>query len=221
MRARRQRRRAGFTMLELTIAGTLLIVVLGGLGVALQRGLGMFRQSTANQETDGRLDRALERIQRELLGASANSLAPDLTTVVGNPTTWSNALEFQLATGWAGGAQTLGDVQRIELRLDRGELDNGLDDDGDGLVDDQEVVLIRDFGGLDEQEVVLFTDVAEFLEGEDPGDGDDDNGNGLEDESGLAFDLDGDTLNVRLTVGRNGPQGLILRTRTASLSLRN
>ncbi len=214
------KRRSGHTLIEAMITCSLFVLVFGTLALAVNSGIGLFRQSTANQEADARLDRAMHRIKQELADAATSSLAPNLSSPVGGPITWSNSLEYRQVTGWAGEAAVLGAVQRIELRIAPGEVANGLDDDGDGLVDERAVVLIRDFGIATEQEVTLVNDVLEFLEDETAAAGDE-NGNGLEDEQGLAFDLDGGTLNVRLTVGRTGPHGLVERTRVASIGLRN
>ena len=212
--------RAGFTLIEIVITGSLFVLVLGGTALAVERGMGLFRQSTANQDADSRLDRAISRVKAELMEASLASLSPILASVPGGPVTWSESLEFRCVSGWGGGAPTLDPVQRIELRLAPGELNNNADDDGDGLVDEQSIVLIRDFMLATEQEVVLVNDVLEFLEGETPNLGDD-NGNGLRDEAGLAFDRDGGTLNIRISVGRAGPNGVVIRTRVASIALRN
>lgn len=214
------RTNGGFTAVEAVISVLLLSLILGGLFMAIDRGMGLFRQSTANQEADGRLERAIDRISREVFGASRASLGPDLTTLPGDPVAWSEQLDFRPATGWDGTTVTLGALQRIQLRIAQGEVDNGIDDDGDGLADEHEVVLVRDLGLGSELTVVLVRDVAELLEGETQN-GLDDNGNGLEDERGMVFDVDGDTLNLRLTVTRAGPQGPILRTRVASVALRN
>ena len=210
-----RRARSGFTLVEVAITGTLLVLVLGGIALAVNRGLGLFQQSSANQYADATLDRALNRIKSELMNASAASLAPNLA-VLG----WADNVEYRTVSGWAAGATTLENVKRIELRLADGELDNGIDDDGDGLVDERTVVLLRDFGLATEQEVVIAHDVLEYLEGETDAVGDE-NGNGLNDESGLSFDINGGTLNVRLSIGREGPNGVIARTRVASIALRN
>ena len=72
-----------------------------------------------------------------------------------------------------------------------------------------------------EQRTVLVNGVSAFLEGE-LANGTDDNTNGIIDERGLCFDLEGDTLNVRLSLERVGPgQRLIVRTQTVSIALRN
>jgi hypothetical protein len=63
--------------------------------------------------------------------------------------------------------------------------------------------------------------VRELLEGELPN-GLDDNGNGLIDESGLSFEIDGDTITIRLTLERFDAEGtLITRTVETAVTLKN
>ncbi len=68
---------------------------------------------------------------------------------------------------------------------------------------------------------MLVNGVCRFLQGETQNSADD-NGNGLEDEPGLCFDIEGGALNVRLSVARldsNGQQ--VTRTVETSIALRN
>ena len=67
-----------------------------------------------------------------------------------------------------------------------------------------------------------WTNVARpFLEGELPN-GVDDNGNGLVDERGLTFTLDGNSVRIRLTMERDGPgDETILKTVETVVTIRN
>jgi hypothetical protein len=67
-------------------------------------------------------------------------------------------------------------------------------------------VLRRDLDDPSEAPVVLARGVPERLEGETEN-GEDDNGNGLVDEPGLCFALEGTELSVRLTVARRLANG--------------
>jgi len=209
----------GFTLIEAVIASVLGTIMFGSMVMAIQRGAGVFEQSVANNDVDSRAARALDRITREILGASSGSLNPTLETPVGAPTVWSSTLDYQEPASWAG-AVVLGQTIRITLELEDGEIDNGLDDNNNGLIDERQIVRIVD-PGPNEQRTVLLNGVSAFLEGE-LANGLDDNANGLIDEQGLSFDLTGSTLNVRLSLERIGPgQRLIVRTQIASIAFRN
>lgn len=213
--------RNGFTLIELLISFTLLVVVIGGVTMASQRGLALFESSALSTDVDARSARAIDRIVRELIGAGGTSFAPDLTTPPGNPTVWSSTLDFQAAEDWQAGAIVWSAPSRIVLELAEAELDNGVDDNGDGLVDERRVVLLRAFGQPDEQRVVLVNGVQELLEGE-TANGLDDDGNGLVDEAGLSFDTAQGSLTVRLSVMRAGRDGRgVVRTHRDSVTLRN
>ncbi len=214
------RRTSGFTLIEALIASVLGTIVLGSLVMAVNRGSGVFEQSVANNDVDSRAARALDRISREFLAASVNSLNPNLDTPTGAPTLWTSTLDYQEAMGWTGAALILGQTTRIALELEDGEIDNGVDDNNNGLIDERQIVRIVN-PGPNEQRTVLVNGVSAFLEGE-LANGADDNANGIIDERGLCFDLTGDTLNVRLSLERIGPgQRLIVRTQTASIAFRN
>ena len=97
---------------------------------------------------------------------------------------------------------------QIFLQPDPADPDNGLDDDGDGFVDECEVVLVENRGTADETRTVLVRRVQELLQGELPN-GADDNGNGLVDERGFCIEQisDGAGVTIRLTVLRRRPEG--------------
>jgi len=194
-----RRARAGFTLVELLISGSFLASLLLVAGLATDRTLSSFRAKRAEQETAVEADRLLRRIAGELAFAARDGLAPATLTAVG-----SERIEYRVAVG--GGA--FGTARVLALESDGGESDNGADDDGDGLVDEQRVVWIEDEGGAGERRVVLGGGLAEYLAGEEEN-GLDDNGNGLRDERGLSFVLEGDAVRVRLTLLFAVPGGIV------------
>lgn len=210
------RRSAGLSLIEVLFATALIGLVLGSVAMAARRGSAAFRRSAANAALDAHAARALQRIVRELAGARGATLLP-----TPDPPFGSAALEYQLALGHAGGDVLWSAPARLAAELEPGELDDGLDDDGDGLVDEHVVRMVRDVGLPGEQRVVLARGVRVLLEGE-LDNGADDNGNGLIDERGLSFDLVGGTLTVRLSVERLGPDGeTMTRTLETSVMIRN
>jgi len=213
--------RSGTGLIETLIAVSLSLLLLGGIVQSTNRGLAAFRSGSANNDVESRAARALNRIVGELLGASAGNVQPDLTTPPGNPTVWSPAIDFRVGEERLAGAVQWSAPRRLAWVLASGELDNGVDDNGDGLADEGSIVFVVDPGTADERSVVLANGVRELLEGESFN-GLDDNGNGLIDEGGLAFDLSGSVLTVRFSLERIGPDGLpIVRTQQVSIRLRN
>ena len=87
---------------------------------------------------------------------------------------------------------------------------------------DQGQVIWRDKPGeVDERSVVWSRWVSDFLENELPN-GIDDNGNGLIDESGLTFVIDGSMVTIRLTLQRTGSDGKSsVYSREATVHCRN
>lgn len=218
---RRSKSNSGFTLLEAMVSLGILSIVLGGVVMASQRGLGLFRTCSINGEINARAGRAIDRVMRELLSSGIGTIQPDLTTPPGLPTVWSETLDYQAADNWAGGVVVWGTAMQLSLEYAEGELNNNLDDNGDGLVDECTLFLTEDPGGAGEQRVVLVNGVSEFLQGETQNAADD-NGNGLEDERGFCVDMNNGFLTVRLSLERLGADGqLLVRTQQDSILLNN
>ena len=194
--------RRGVTLTELAIATLIMAILMGLLGVAVDSTTDAFETGSTRSDLQSRARRAMDRIVREVTVASSASLGATAETPF-----WTDTLAFD----------AIGDVDpataaitwaptRIFLELDPAETDDDTDEDGDGLIDERRVVLVRDAGLATEQRVVLVQDVAELLEGE-VADGNDDNQNGLADETGLVFARSGNRITVRLTLEAVDPHG--------------
>jgi prepilin-type N-terminal cleavage/methylation domain-containing protein len=208
----------GFTLLEVAVAASLLAVLMGALFGLIGRTQDLEGYAITEADLRTRARAALERIVRELRDSGPSTFSTLPAAPLG-----ASSLTFQRAIGYAGGAVVYGPQERIAWRLSPGEVDDGADDDGDGLVDEGQVVFIRNPGTAEEQAVVLCDGVAEYGEGE-TANGLDDNLNGLIDERGLSFDLDatGKVLTVRLTLARRAPDRSVVRvTLSTSVLLQN
>ncbi len=195
------RTRSGFTLLELVIAAALLSLVIGAAGLVQMRARDASRTGMGREEVESRGRRTLDRVVQELQGVARNLLFPDPSTNLG-----ASSLTYQHPTGISNlGVVLPPDTQTsLVLQLEPGETNNGLDDDGDGLVDEQRLVLTQNVGGPGTISTVLCTGIAELGDGE-VANGLDDNGNGIVDEAGFNIRKVGDLLTVRLTV--QGPCG--------------
>jgi hypothetical protein len=206
----------GMTMIELVLAVGMLVAIFAALSQTLMSGSGAYQATIDRSDLEAKGERLLTRIVAELRDADRSLLWPNPTGTFG-----ASTLEYRPCEGWAGGARVHGPTHRLQLVLEGGELDNGSDDNGNGLVDEQRLVLVPDTT-LPAQIVPLGSGFAEFLAGEIEN-GADDNGNGLVDERGLSFASDGGpNLTIRLTLVRGASGGRVLTgSYETTLRLRN
>jgi hypothetical protein len=206
---------AGFTLLELMIAGVFLVVMIGAFHAAVTRGAGTYRASVGPAALESRAIRLAARIAELIAETGMGELDPLPLGPVGG-----TSVEFRQNTGYDGGV-VWGPKMRVQLEYEDGELDDGLDNNGNGLVDEGRVVLVQDVGGPDEARRMLIGGVAEFLEGETLNAADD-NGNGLIDERGFVLVLNGTTLTIQVTLeGIDQSGATISRTVGTSVKIRN
>jgi prepilin-type N-terminal cleavage/methylation domain-containing protein len=128
---RKRRARGGFTLLELVIATALLSLVLGAVGLVQMRTRDASRASMAREEIETLCRRTLDRITDELQGIGHSLIFPDPSSNLGSSTiTYQHPIDVSST-----GVVTWDNQTSLALQLEPGETDNGLDDDGDGLVD--------------------------------------------------------------------------------------
>ncbi len=202
---------AGFTLVESLIAATLFALLVLVVAHVSMRATDAFDEGSANEELSSSSHRALDKIASALETAGSGVLAQ------AQPMLGASTLNFQEPIGFAGGEIQWGPTTRVALELEPLELDDGLDNDGDGFVDEGRVVWTENPGLANERTVVLCHGVREYLEGE-IADGDDDNGNLLLDERGLSFAALDEVLTIRLTCQRLDDAGRVL-TKTVETSV--
>lgn len=212
----RLRRRGGFTVIEVVISIGVLSVMMSLAGLAMMRSANAYQDTTRRTALELRVRRALDRVIDEFAPASADSIVPPMGEDFA-----SDTVTFDPVVDIAGGVALLGPAITLRAELAPGEVDNGLDDDGNGLIDDRVLVLIRNAGTPQVVRVILARGVPPLLEGE-LDNGDDDNGNGLVDEPGFSLTQVGNALVVRLSCQQpDGQGGVLSRTVETSISLRN
>ena len=214
---------SGTTLLELTIAISLLAGVLGSILFVLDSTSVAYRTGSAVAGLEARAEKALTTMTQRLRQSGADGLVPAwlpagadyvdyerATSVTDDPALWDTA-----PVVW-------GDPERLLFEYEPDDPDDGVDNDGDGLVDEGQVVLIERFGLAGQARTVLATGVRETPEGEIPGNLADDDGNGVADDRGLSFQLNGDLLTVRLTLAARDPDGApLVVTVRRTVALRN
>lgn len=200
-------------MLALSILAMLIMAVTQS-GASVTR---LFSVSVSRVSIEQQLRQSMGRISDELRHASLESF-----DALGTAPLWSNATGFDRIEGIdAVHGEGQWRSMRLELRLGMGETDDNTDEDGDGLVDERRLVLVRDFGGPDELELTLLRGVPELFPSESPN-GLDDNGNGLLDETGFALFVEDGALQILLSKsGLDSDGRLITRSIRSAIILRN
>jgi type II secretory pathway pseudopilin PulG len=208
---------AGHTLIELAIALGVLGLVLGSLTSVFESSRKAYRQGSTAALVQSDARRALDGIAARLENAGFATLVPNPVNVA------VDDLLFQVSTGFdeAAGTIIFGPSTRLCFVYADGETDNGIDDDGNGLVDDGRVVLTINYLQPGEISVTLARGVCELLQGE-LANGVDDNGNGLVDERGFCITRNGNLLLLRLSVARATPAvSPIIATVETALRLKN
>jgi hypothetical protein len=203
MRTRQQEAiESGFSLVEIVIAAAILFLVIGSvtmMGVASDRG---YRTGATVAQLEEQTALAIDRVSADLRVAVLDSVELD----------GSGAVTYVQAIGFSGGP-IWSTRRRLAFELEPGELEDGIDNNGNGLADEGRIVLTVDADGPAESLRVLSRWVPRLGEGE-AANGLDDNGDGLIDERGLSIQREGDVLIVRLSLEKRDPDGRLLR-RTA------
>jgi len=196
---RRARARSGMSMIEVSVALVLLAVVLGKIVLALRMSGEHQQQVAAEEVVEDHAQRVLERIAYALMGADRDSLLP--VPAEGLP---FSTVDYQISLGLVGGEVVWEDPERIAQP-------------GETLT----VEWRQNPEQVEERRLVWTNLVRGYLEGE-LRNGVDDNGNGLVDEKGLAFVIQGNTIWIQLTLERTDRHGKpFLRTVERRVTLRN
>jgi prepilin-type N-terminal cleavage/methylation domain-containing protein len=216
-RSRSQRRSAGFTLIEMMVSSVILSILLGAVVMFQMQSNELTRDSAARAQVETEARRVIDQIATELTGVGHSLLVPDPLGTLGTDT-----ITFQkpLAVS-ATGVVTWSTRTRIGLVIDAGEVQNGVDDDGDGLIDERNLVMTRNVGTANEIATILCHDVSRWYPGE-TGNVADDNGNGVVDESGFNVQRTGDLLSIRLSIEQPTAGGqTIVATAETGVVLRN
>lgn len=191
--------RAGFTLMELGIVMVLLVIVAVKAVMLFDIAAESQTEDTAQVALEDQARRTMDQIVFAVMGANRETLFPDPESP-----TYSEDVQYEVSLGVQAGAVVWGDPERIAL--------------GQG---NQQVVWSQNPGEPDERRVVWTNVVRPFLEGE-LFNGIDDNGNGLIDEQGLNFTLQGNRVTVRMTLERTSPDGAVFtQSVSTGFTLRN
>lgn len=195
--------RSGFTLVEVVAALAIVALVLANMAIVTRTGSSAARSGVLQASLDDELDLTLDRITLALMGTSEDE-------IVGPPMApaYSDYVHYTRTLGYEDGEPVTGDPESIAW-----EPATGLSG---------HVVWAVNGGEETEREITWSRAVpAEFL-AEIGSNGEDDNGNGLLDEHGLAFTKDGDRVDIYLTVEKLDENGdLAQDAETFTVTCRN
>lgn len=169
---------SGFSLIEVLISVSLVSVLLVNTTVLINTTSDATKNTQEQQELDRLASQLLDRIALELMEADKEVTLPQ------NVAPQHSALiNYQSSTGLTNGEVVYSTPSRIQFRLV-----------------DSEVIWTRNADSPEAQEVVWGRFLSDFLFEESGGNLTDDNNNGLVDEAGLSFNIDGSSVLIRLTL---------------------
>ncbi|MGE3175088.1 MAG: hypothetical protein AB7O97_20845 [Planctomycetota bacterium] len=208
MTPERLRDEGGFSFLELTIVSALLVVLMAIVGTSTQSSTRSLRADEVVAHSMETLQRSAVRMSQILRPCSiityrVVAVAADVPLVASAIGDWIEPVEgearaavrFQCADGQLSlNAAQLTQPRAFRLQLDPEELDNDLDDDGDGMIDEGAVML--EYDGI---ELAIATNIES-----------------------LSFTLTGRVLDIRVSSAARDASGNLQRfSVTETLYLRN
>jgi len=215
MKSAQKNKRAGFSIVEVLLSVTIAAILATSATMAAAESYVAFKTASVNSSLEGNLRRSMDRVVRELMSTGMDSIFPAVDVDPQDEIVFSEIIDV------TDGVLTWGNPKRLAFEYESGEMDDGIDNNGNGLVDEGMLVLTLNDMQNNERRVVVCHGVSELLEGEEEN-GDDDNGNGLEDEPGFCVLQEGNVLTIRLTLEQASDQvDRIQRTLITSIRLRN
>lgn len=191
--------RSGFTLLELLLT----LTVLGLVGFRTYGALNTMKESVEEENVEAEVEEqargVLRKIAYEVMSSDRETLDPDSPAPMG-----TTRLRYRVSLGVQDGEVVW--KAPVELSLEE---------------EQQQVIWAQNPETLAEQRVVWSNLVSPYLAGEIP-DGMDNNGNGLIDERGLSFELDGNAVTIRLTLEKIDANGeSVTKTVETTVTCRN
>lgn len=191
--------RTGLTLLELMLALVLLTIVTMKATQAFDTAGKAAEQVSEEVLLEDKARRVMRQIGFAVMGANRDTLLPDTEAPLS-----SENMRYQVHLGIQDGEVIWSDPEQVALE-----------------VEEQRVYWSQNPETEDERRVVWTSMVSPYLEGELPN-GIDDNGNGLIDEQGLSFDVDRNSVTIRLTLDRVTNEGLVItKTVQTTVTCRN
>lgn len=169
--------RSGWTLIELSLAGVLMIGIVTKAAFVVDAALNLASDESASMHYEDQARAVMDRIALAVMGSDRDSLLPEIEEL------HTNRITYSFSLGLEDGEVVWSDPEEIRLGVGNA------------------VEWRENPGAAEERRAVWTTLVSPLLEGEIVN-GVDDNGNGLIDEDGLSFVLEGQRIRIRLTLRR-------------------
>lgn len=195
--------RSGFTLVEVIAALAIVGLVLANMAIVTRTGSSATRSGVFQASLNDELDLTLDRITLALMGTSEDE-------IVGPPMApaCSDYVHYTRRLGYEDGAPVTSDPESIVWEPSAGVSGH--------------VVWAVNGGEVTEREITWSRAVPDAFLAEIGSNGEDDNGNGLLDEHGLAFTKEGDRVDIYLTVEKLDENGeLAQEAETFTVTCRN
>ncbi|HTF57174.1 MAG TPA: prepilin-type N-terminal cleavage/methylation domain-containing protein [Planctomycetota bacterium] len=137
----KNRRNKGFTLIEIMISVAVLAILVIGIYSALSATQNLYVAGVTRQTIQDRVRKALNDIALELRQANSGAAVPLTFGTAG--TAGDQSVTFQMCTGFAAGAATYGTAITFTTINGDGETDNGVDDNGNHMIDERKLVRIQ------------------------------------------------------------------------------
>ena len=180
-----------FSLLEVMIAIVIMVLVITNVTMVAKTSTEAARNGAFRMRLDDEVNLTLDRIALAVMSSKGDDVYP-LTVAPAH----TSRVDYAISLGIdADGNQIMGDPERIEWQA---------------LAERPgRIVWSQNPETAEERSVVWSNWVPTLFQGEIIN-ADDDNQNGLFDEGGLAFDMDGNQVNIHLTVERLDPRGIMV-----------
>lgn len=185
MKVARVTNRAGFTLLEVLIATALGSIILVQVTMALNQTRDIQRTQGNAMKVEAMARQVLDRVAYAIMGSNQATLLPQLS-----PELHSTQIRYEYSLGLKDGEVIWSDPEMIELTMDG-----------------RSVRWRQNPDAVEERDVLWTNLVRPILEGE-LDNNIDDNANGLEDEEGFHFLIDGPKVTVRLSLEAVDEEGV-------------
>ena len=142
MHTQNRSRRSGFTLVELAIVAVIVSVLMAAIGLFESSNRQALQQSSALGTAQERAHAMIEKVLREIGGASTATLVPDPIGSQG-----ADELVFLKSTGVTSTGVVIWSTRtRIALEPEDGETLDGTDENHNDLVDECKLVLTHEYG---------------------------------------------------------------------------
>jgi prepilin-type N-terminal cleavage/methylation domain-containing protein len=193
----RQRARSGFTLLEVAISIVIIGLVLANVHLVSRTGTTAVRSGALRSSLENELELTLDRITFALMGAQDSEIEGPVPAPMP-----SSFVRFASVIGRDGdGNVVMSSTEQISWSAHE---DGG---EGEAFMEGGHVTWVEDADAEAARRITWSNSVPTVYMDEAPGNAEDDNGNDLLDEQGLAFARDGAQIQVFLTVERIDDNG--------------